>query len=375
MKIALVHDYLLDFGGAERVFAELHKIYPDAPIYTVLVDKQGMGKFWSEFADAKVITSWFGKLPFASKLISPLRFLLPLIWNSFDFSKFDVVIGSASWAVTKGFKKGRNTIEICYLHTPPRYLYGYDTSRNWKTLWFSKLVELYALIVNHFMRQYDFNAAQRVDYFIANSKNTGKRIEKFYRRNYKVIYPPVEVEKIITSKVKPVGGNFYLAGGRLVAAKNFDLIIKACKEMKVKLKIFGFGILDSELKSLADESVEFLGKVTDEKLIALYKGAKAFILAQKDEDFGITPVEAAATGCPVIAFRGGGYMETVVDGVTGLFFEDLTVESLTEAMKRFEERKSNPKACISHAKNFSKERFRNEIVKFVKENYARATRG
>jgi len=227
MKIALVHDYLMDYGGAERVLYELHCMYPKAPIYVSLVDKKRMGKFWEKFADADVRQSWFGYLPFAAKLISPLRFLLPLIWNNFDFSDYDLAITSASWAVTKGIKKGKNAKEICYLHTPPRYLYGYDTSRNWKGKWYGGFVNFYSLVVNHFMRMYDFKSAQKVDYFIVNSKNVGRRVEKFYqRRDYEVIYPPVDIPKVhgayhLRGDTGLHLGNtsYYLAGGRMPIRK------------------------------------------------------------------------------------------------------------------------------------------------------------
>src|SRR5258708_30899790 len=183
MKVALVHDYLIDFGGAERVLLALHEIYPDAPIYTSIVDKKGMRESWKYFEKIKIKTSWFNKIPFASKLISPLRFLLPAIWGSFDLSKYDLIIDSSAWAITRGFKSRKNQIEICYCHTPPRYLYGYDTSRNWNKLWFGSLIKIYASVINKFMRYYDFKSAQKIDYFIANSENVKKRIEKFYHRD------------------------------------------------------------------------------------------------------------------------------------------------------------------------------------------------
>lgn len=366
MKIALVHDYLIDYGGAERVLHALHNLYPDAPIYVSVYRKYKLGKFADQFNNTQIIQSWFGYLPFAEKLISPLRFLLPLIWSSFSFSKYDLIITSASWAVTKGLATGK-TQEVCYLHTPPRYLYGYDTSRNWKEKWFAKLVSAYALVVNHFMRMYDFNQSQKVHYFIANSKNIGKRIEKFYRRtDYKVIYPSIEVEKIINTSTEPTKETYFLTGGRMVAAKNFDLIIRACKKANVKLKIFGSGIEEGNLKKISSDQIKFLGRVSDEEQIALYKNAQAFIVAQADEDFGITCVEAAAAGCPTIAYKGGGYLETVIDGKTGLFFEELTVESLQEALKKFSKNTSITKdKCVNYAKNFSKEIFDKEIIQFV----------
>jgi glycosyltransferase involved in cell wall biosynthesis len=362
MKIALVHDYLNEFGGAERVLLALSEMYPDAPIYTIYYKKDSpSGKV---FAGKKIIQSWFSYLPFANKLISPLRFLVPAIWGSLNFSKFDLVVTSASWAVTKGMRNAKK--EICYLHTPPRYLWGYDTSRDWKSLWFAGLVKIYALVVNHFMRMYDFQKAQEVDLFIANSGNIGKRIEKFYRiNNYKVIYPPVDIEKFSGSNVKTEQGNYYLTGGRLTHAKNFDLIIKACRKAGVKLKIFGTGVEETKLKRLADKNVEFLGRVSDEKLVSLYKGAKAFIAAGKDEDFGITLVETAAAGCPSIAFKAEGYLESVVENKTGLFFNELSESSLAKAIKKSEKMKWNKSLIKNHAKKFGKERFEEEIKQVV----------
>lgn len=365
MKITLVHDYLIDFGGAERVLLALHEMCPKAPIYVSILDKKGLGEHWDKFKDAEIKTSWFNYLPFSSKLISPLRFLLPLIWKSFDLSAYDLIIDSSSWAITRGFKKRQAQVEICYCHTPPRYLYGYDTSRRWESKWYRKLIDIYALVVNHFLRIYDFEQAQKVDYFIANSKNVARRIEKFYRRESAVIYPPVEISSFKGQSFK---GNYYLAGGRLVAAKNFDLIIKACKNVGVPLKIFGSGILAGELKRLAGGGVEFLGKVNDKDLVKYYAGAKAFIVAQKDEDFGMTTVEAQAVGTPVIAYRGGGYLESVVDKKTGLFFNELTIESLANVIKNYDDtyhRSLKAKDCIKQAKKFSKERFKGEVKEFV----------
>ncbi|MEK7526692.1 MAG: glycosyltransferase [Patescibacteria group bacterium] len=366
MKIALVHDYLIDFGGAERVLVELHKLYPNAPIYVSIYRKNNLGKFGQELSNTKIIQSWFGYLPFADKLISPLRFLLPLVWKSFNFSNYDLVITSASWAVTKGLAHGKTT-EICYLHTPPRYLYGYDTSRNWKGKWFSGLVNMYALIVNHFMRQYDFNQAQKVNYFIANCKNVGKRIEKFYRRyDYQIVYPPIDLEKFKNREPDNLAEkDYYLTGGRMVAAKNFDLIIKACKKLDLKLKIFGDGPSRSHLEGIGDKKIEFLGQIGDEQLVDLYRNALGFIVAQKDEDFGITPLEAAAAGCPTITFKGGGYLETVIDGKTGIFFSELSVESLTQTLRTFGAVKWNQKILLEHARKFSTENFKKQMAIFV----------
>ena len=190
MKIAIVHDYLIDFGGAERVLLALHEIYPEAPIYVSIYRPNLLGKFNDNFKNAKIVESGFGKIPFAEKLISPFRFLLPMIWKSFNLKNYDLIISSASWAITKGFDKKTGAVEICYCHTPPRYLYGYDTSRKFTGI-IGNLVRFYGLIVNQYMRMYDYKQAQKVDYFIANSKEVASRIAKFYHRDSVVIYPPI----------------------------------------------------------------------------------------------------------------------------------------------------------------------------------------
>lgn len=361
MKVALVHDYLNEFGGAERVLLALSEIWPDASIYTAFYRKDSPA--YERFKNKKVITSWVHYIPFFSKYLhSPLRFLAPLIWNSFDFSKYDVVIGSAGWYITKGFRKGSETIEICYCHTPPRWLYGYPTSIELQRYW---PVRIYAAIVGHFMRMYDFNSSQRVDYFIANSKNVAARIKKFYRRDSEVIYPPVELRE--TPEVRKE--DYYLVISRIVGGKGLDLAVKVALKLGIRLKIAGkpagYYTEYKKLQKLSKKNVEFLGYVSDEKLSELYKGAKAFLALAEDEDFGITPVEANLAGTPVIAFRGGGYIESVVDGKTGVFFDKPTLESLIGAIKRFEKMKIKSEDCIRQAKKFSKERFKKEIMEFV----------
>lgn len=380
MKIAIVHDYLIDFGGAERVLLALHEIYPEAPIYVLIDRRNKLGHFENKFENARITQSWFGRIPGAEKLISPLRFLIPLIWKSVNLKKYDLIISSASWAITKGFvneKKsprpgGRKVqMEICYCHTPPRYLYGYDTSRKFKGF-FGGLVKFYGMAINGPLRKYDYKRAQKVDYFIANSKEVAGRIKRFYGRDSTVIYPPVDIKnsklQIPNYKQTTNSKNFYLTGGRLTAAKNFDLIIKAFNELKLPLLIFGDGPQKYYLKSISGEFINFLGEVTDEEIARLYRESLAYVVAQKDEDFGITPVEAMGQGTPVIAYRGGGYLETVIEGKTGLFFNDLTVESLTKIVRHYHNSNYGStmrEACVLQAKKFSKERFEKEMREFV----------
>jgi glycosyltransferase involved in cell wall biosynthesis len=379
MKIALVHDYIKEFGGAERVLEALHEIWPQAPIYTAFAVKNSVaGK---AFAKAKIRESKFAPWLKHHNLYSPLRFLTPWIWKSFNLSSYDLVISSSSWYIARGFKVGPKTKVICYCHTPPRWLYGFKTSVEWQRFW---PIRVYGQILAHFLRLYDFKTAQKVDQFIANSQNVQKRIEKFYRRSSQVIYPPVEVEKIkkVTQDLKPQ--DYYLIVSRVVGAKGIKLAIKAALEAKVKLKIVGeaagLSWLKKDLDKIRDKNIKFLGRLEDEQLFKLYGQCKAFLALAEDEDFGITPVEAMAAGRPIIAFRGGGYLESVIEGKTGMFVNKLTVEEIVKllncptcnAMRSIAGRqiakleKINPEDCRKQAEKFSKERFKKEIQKFIK---------
>lgn len=363
MKIALVHDYLNEYGGAERVLQTLSDMYPTAPIYTSFY-RTGSPAY-TVFKNKKIIPSWAHFVPFfASKLHSPLRFLAPFIWNSFDFSDYDVVISSASWYVTKGFtKKAKQTKELCYCHTPPRYLYGYNTAVNWQKY---PLVKAYSAIVGHFMRMYDFRAASRVDQFVANSNEVKNRIQKFYRRESVIIYPPVSLP---VSKKTYTKKDYYFIVSRLVGAKGLDLAVAAAKEAGIKLKIAGvaggYSSQQQKLQQEANSTIELLGKVSDADLVDLYSEAKGFLAVSTDEDFGITPVESMLCGTPVIAFKGGGYTETVLAGKTGVFFDEPTVASLTKAIKQFEKIHFDPEACRKQAARFSRAVFEKNIRALV----------
>ncbi|PIZ98998.1 MAG: glycosyl transferase [Candidatus Levybacteria bacterium CG_4_10_14_0_2_um_filter_35_8] len=380
MKIAIVHDYIKEFGGAERVLKALCEVYPDAPIYTAFYDKNSTA--FEHFKDKKIITSWFQYLPYSAKLASPLRFLTPLIWRSFSFLKFDVVISSASWYITKGFGKRQplatsnqqsvkgKPVEVCYCHTPPRWLYGYSTSVNFQKYF---IVKIYAAIVGFFLRRYDFNQAQKVNYFIANSEEVKSRIKKFYKRESTVIYPPVSLPK--GNKQETINKkDYYFIVSRIVGAKGLDLAVETAIKGNFKLKIAGspagYYFEQDKLLKQAGGKVEFLGQVSDEELVEFYKGAKGFLALAKDEDFGITPVEAMSCGTPVIAFNGGGYKETVINNKTGILFDNYSIDGLITAIKEFEslrqaQGKQISEDCIEQAEKFSKERFKNEIKDFV----------
>jgi glycosyltransferase involved in cell wall biosynthesis len=365
MKVALVHDYIKEFGGAERVLESLTEIFPDAPIYTSFYKKNS--EAYKHFKDKKIIASWVQNIPgFSGRLYSPFRFLTPLIWGSFNLKEYDLVISSASWYIAKGFKKpGDKITEICYCHTPPRWLYGYSTSVNLQKYW---PVKIYATIVGHFLRLYDFKQAQKVDYFIANSKEVQGRIKKFYRRDSTVIYPPVSLPDV-KFKTKDLRNDYYFIVSRIVGAKGLDLAVEAAIKAGFKLKIAGspagYYSEQNQLIKKSQNKVEFLGQVSDEELVKLYSRAKGFLALSKDEDFGITPVESQLCGTPVIAFNGGGYKETVIDGKTGVLFSNYSVDGLITAIKRFESLKLSSKDCVKQADRFSKERFKREIQDFV----------
>ncbi|AKM78887.1 MAG: Glycosyl transferase group 1 [Candidatus Beckwithbacteria bacterium GW2011_GWB1_47_15] len=377
MKLALIHDYLNEFGGAERVLLALSEIWPRAPIYTAFYKKGSPA--WQRFKDKDVRVSFAQKIPFfPGKLHSPLRFLAPKIWGSVaqELKDYDVVISSASWYVTKGFGV---PIEICYCHTPPRWLYGYPTSVEWQKYW---PVKVYGLVVGHFMRLYDYEAAQKVTYFIANSDNVKKRIAKFYRRDSQVIYPPVDLgssNQLLASSRKK---DYYLVVSRIVGGKGLQLAVKTAVKHGLKLKVVGeaagwgreFERLQKGVSRQARDKIKFMGRVDDEKLVKLYSQAKAFLALATDEDFGMTPVEAMACGTGVVAYNGGGYRETILPGKTGVLFDNYSVEGLWQALKRFNNLNylSVRKNCLDQARKFSKARFKREMKEFVEEKVKKA---
>lgn len=362
MKIALVHDYLKEFGGAERVLRTLSDMYPEAPIYTAFrVPGSSCAR---EFIDRKIIESPWAFLIKWGNLYSPLRFLVPLIWGSMDLSQYDLVITSCSSYFARGFKMASKTKLIAYCHTPPRFLYGYEMSINLQKFW---IVRVYAVIVNHFLRIFDLWSAQRVNLWIVNSENTKKRVWKYYRKEAGVVYPPVEVEKYIKSSQGVKKGDFFLIVSRLVGAKGLVEAAEAAKHSGFNLKIVGeavgFSQVENQLKKI--KGVELLGRVSDNEIANLYARTRGFIALARDEDFGITVVEAMASGTPVIAFNGGGFKESIVDGVTGVLVNGTDEKSLAKAMKIFESKKWVREDLIKQARKFSRENFEKKMGQII----------
>lgn len=367
-KVALVQDYLKEFGGAESVLETLSDIFPNAPIYTSIYRPQYLGPHQQRLEkkwQSRIHQSFFQYIPFAHKIISPLRLLSPLAFKSFDFSQFDYIITSATGAYfPNSLKKGSAKL-ICYCHTPPRYLYGLPTARKFTQ---NKFIKFFIDIINHFLRLWDFRFSRNVDQYIANSSTTAARIQKFYRRDSVIINPPVELPQTSVSKSKnPNSKPYYLAGGRLAQAKRFDIAIEACNQLGLNLKIFGrdfSGVLD-QLKKISGPTIEFVGEVNQGEKAKLYQNAQAFIFSADQEDFGIVPVESMGYGCPVIAYRSGGVTETVIDGKTGIFFDKLTAKSCAAAIQKFQKFKINPTDCISRASEFSTTKFVSKIENLI----------
>ncbi len=365
MKLALVHDYLREFGGAERVVEVMHEIWPTAPLYTSFVDWDALGAHAARFNGWDIRTSWVQHNPLVKRLHSPLRFLAPQVWESFDMSGYDVVLSSSGWYICRGVITEPPQLHICYIHHPPRNLYGYATGSSLQKY---GIVRAYAHLINFYLRKYDFRTAQKVDYFVANSQETARRVEKFYRRDSTVIYPPVHLPKRVQNKIK---GEYYLSVGRLTYSKQIHLAIIACNERKQPLKIVGTGKEEAALRAIAGPTIEFCGAVTDAQLSELYAGAKALLFCALDEDFGMVPVESMAYGVPVIALAQGGVKETVIDGKTGVWFTSPTAAALAAAMFTFERTKTDwSAACTRQAEQFGTAEFKHAIRTFVEEKYA-----
>lgn len=375
MKVAIVHDQLREFGGAERVLMSIKELFPDAPVYTTTFDLNSLGEHKEEIKKWDVRLTWFGEIPLLNRLYSPFRFLTPLIWEKLNLNEFDLVISSTGSWMCKGVITKKPTIHISYIHHPPRYLYGYQTAVEWQKYW---PIKLYGYIVNHFLRMWDFIASKRPDYLIANSIETQKRIQKFYRRDSTVIYPPVTIPqdpRPYTLNSKPYTQNprpYFITVSRLARAKHVDLLIEAANKMKFNLHIVGIGRDEQYLKSLAGPTISFLGNISDEQLQDELQNAKGFLFAAVDEEFGIAPVEAMGFGVPVIAYKSGGLKETVKEEVNGYLYEELSVHSLVGAIKKLQSLSSEKysdmrKNARKEAEQYSEENFKKRFMEFVKK--------
>ncbi len=369
LRVALVHDFLVQIGGAEKVLEAISEIFPEAPIYTMLYDKEKLGQM---FAKRDIRSSYLQNFPrFLRRRYQWLAPFFPVIPETFNLRDFDLII-SSSGAWSKGIVTKLETKHIAYVHSPMRFVWDYkDAYLKEKRVRNSIIKRLFF----SYLRIWDRMAADRPDYLIANSKYTQKRITKYYRRQSSVIYPPVAdlADKLIkkdqdqsSQESAKIQENYFLTVCRLSGYKKVDVIVKAFNELRLPLVVIGEGEQLNYLKKIAQENVKIVAWQSDESLAAYYQNARAFVFAAED-DFGIAPVEAMSFGLPVIAYRSGGALETVVENETGIFYDSQKAEVLTDAVRRFleSESKFNSDGIRKWAKNFSKESFREKIIEYI----------
>lgn len=363
LRIALVHDYLVQYGGAERVLECFLELFPKAPIYTLVYNKEALGEV---FGSHDIRCSFLQKIPFTKSEHHFFPVLMPLAVEQFDLSYYDLVLSDTS-SYGKGIITNPNTLHISYCHTPMRYAWD-DCHKYIREFNYPAFIKKIIPPAMNYLRLWDWAAAARVDHFIANSKLVRRRIEKYYKRESEVINPPIFFDDFHISKriKRKIPEDYYLMVGRLVSYKKFDLAIRAFNKLGFRLKIVGGGVLLKRLKKMAGPNIEFIGplKSSGKKLRSIYAAAKALIYPQ-EEDFGLVPLESMAAGRPVIAYKKGGALETVQDGETGVFFEKQNEKALVEAVKRFEKMKFDREKIQQHAKKFNKERFKRKISEYI----------
>lgn len=361
--MAIVADWLTDRGGAERVVLALAEIFPQADIFASVYKAEA----FLELADRRVITTYLQNWPlkFKHQLFPTLR---PKAFESLNLDEYDLVISSAS-AEAKGVITQPSTIHICYCHTPTRYFWSHyhEYMKACQFGILDPIAKLFIPSMIHNLREWDRVAADRVDFFIANSRHIQNRIRKYYNADSTVINPPVDFNRFSGEETET--GDYYLVLGRQMPYKRTDLVVEAFGSLPSKLKIIGDGSELEKLKKGAreKENIEFLGRIPDAEVAKVVQGCKAVIFPQ-EEDFGIVPLEAMAAGRPVIAFGKGGALETVIDGQTGILFPEQTVDSLTEAIYKFEQANFSSEACRERARQFDLSVFKQKIIEFVKSH-------
>lgn len=359
MKVALVHEWLVTFAGSEQVLKSISEIFKEAPIFVPVYNKNRI----SEFKNKEIHTSFIQKLPKAKtkpQLYLPLHLLA---FERFNFKDYDLVI-SSSHAFAKGVITPKETLHICYCHYPLRYVWEPKIDPRLST---NPIYKGMAQI----LKPLDLRAAKRPDLYVANSKNTALKIKKHYGRDSKVIYPPVNLE--LFRRTKSPSKDYFLLAGRMIYYKNPHLVVEAFNQLGWKLKVIGSGPLLKKLKKMARRDIEFLGRVSDQKLVKLYANCKALVFPG-EEDFGIIPVEVMASGRPILALARGGVTETVVRGKHGDFFKKPEIPEIIKALKKFDYNAYDPKTLRARAIEFETKRFKREFQGLVSLEYNKKRR-
>jgi len=355
MRLAIVHDYLNQYGGAERVLNALHELYPEAPIYTSIYEPSRLPSWYGRL---DIRTSFMQHLPGVTTHHQAYLACYPLAFESFDFSDYDVVLSNSS-AWSKGIVTTPETKHICYCLTPMRWAWRYRDYVERERL--GRLARLGLPAAMTALRVWDVSSAQRVDHFVAISRAVAARIEKYYRRAATVIHPPVETERFATTEPP---GDYYLVVSRLVPYKRVDLAVEAFNRLRLPLKVVGDGRDRRELTRRARANIQFLGRIPDDQVVELVRSCRGFVFPG-EEDFGIAPVEAQAAGRPVVAFAAGGALDTVLDGITGVHFRPQTADALEVAVRRLESLRLDRERIAEHARQFDSSVFRRQLSSFV----------
>lgn len=357
-KLAIVHDWLTNMGGAEQVIINFHDIYPDSPIYTTFYNPDNLDE---KLRNLDVRTSFLQgkKMVVNHKKYFPL---MPLAFSRFNMKDYDVLL-SCSSSCAKGIKKRKDALHFCYINTPMRYAYEF---KHEYTDGMNPIKKFLVNILLFFMRKWDLSNNKRVDFFIANSTEVKNRVKNTYGRDSIVINPPVRCQDF---NISDIDGDYYFVVSRLVGYKRFDLAVQACKELGKKLVVIGDGPERKNMEKIADgdPNIIFMGRQPDDVLKKYMQECKALLFPGL-EDFGIVPVEAQACGRPVICYGKGGVLDTVVDEKTGIYFNEQTVDSLKDAILKFEKMKFDKKAIREHAMNWDEPVFKEKIRNYIDEN-------
>jgi glycosyltransferase involved in cell wall biosynthesis len=359
MRIALVHDYLVQYGGAERVLECFAEIWPHAPIYTLIYDPKAVHY---KFDSKRVRTSFLQNIPFAKKHHRIFPPLMMLAIEQFNLDYYDVVLSDSS-SFAKNIITGSKTLHISYCHTPMRYAWD-DCQYYTEQFNFPGWIKRYIPFFMNYIRIWDYYAASGVDDFIANSNFVARRINKYYKREAQVIHPPVAVNDFYIGSQPQ---DYYLMVGRMMKYKRMDIVVEAFNRMKKPLKIIGRGMEFKQLKKLAGPTIDFLGRVSDQELFRYYSSAKAFIFPQ-EEDFGIVAIEALASGRPVIAYRAGDIVENIEEDKTGIFFDKQTSEDIIAAVNKFEKIDFDAQYIRQSVTKFDRQMFKESIRNYVEKS-------
>lgn len=365
MKVALVHDYLREYGGAERVLMELHQMFPEAPVYTAFTDWSAMGEAAALFADWDIRETKLTGFPAYQRLFSPYRVWAAWAFAQLDLGEYDLIISSTNAYMAKAARATKpGAKHLSYIHTPPRALYGFSTRTNWKK---NPLIRVGGELINTWMRYVDARTAQNPDVLIANSRTTQQRITKYYRRDSVIIPPPVALVDGMAAVLPATQRHYLLVAGRLVLSKHPEIAVAVSNATGLPLKVVGTGSMLSELQATAGPQVEFLGTVSDQELSELYQHAKLVLFPAEDEDFGIVPIEAMAAGTPVIAHYSGEPRFTVVPGKTGEHVTTLAANDWAEVVQKAWQRKWPHEDIAQTTQKYSPQSFARQMQEIIKK--------